>query len=72
MAHDGFARTIYPVHTPYDGDVIFAAGTGSLEGPADILRIGALGAEVVARAVLRAVETAVSLSGLPSSADLAR
>lgn len=72
MAHDGLARTIYPVHTPRDGDVIFAAGTGRLEGDPDVLVIGALAADVMARAVLRAVRSARGLPGYPAASDLAR
>ena len=54
MAHDGLARTIYPAHTPSDGDTLFALSTGG--GPeAGVGRIGALAAEAVARAVLDAV-----------------
>ncbi len=72
MAHDGLARTIYPVHTPWDGDVIFAAGTGRMEGDPDVLVIGALAADVMARAVLRAVWSARGVPGYPAAADLAR
>lgn len=72
MAHDGLARTIYPVHTPRDGDVIFAAGTGRLEGDPDVLIIGALAADVMARAVLRAVWSARGVPGYPAAVDLAR
>lgn len=70
MGHDGFARTIYPAHTPFDGDVIFAAGTGVWEGDVDLMRLGAVGADLVARAVLRAVATAEGLAGLPAARDL--
>lgn len=69
MAHDGLARTIYPVHTPSDGDALFALSTG--DGPeARVGRIGALAAEAVARAVLDAVRSAESLPGLPAVRDL--
>ena len=69
MAHDGLARTIYPVHTPSDGDTLFALSTG--DGPeARVGRIGALAAEAVARAVLDAVHSAESLPGLPAVRDL--
>ena len=44
MAHDGFARAIVPVHTPVDGDAIFALATGSRTGAADVGQIGALAA----------------------------
>lgn len=70
MADDGFARAIVPSHTPGDGDTLFSLATGSWDGPADLRRIGALGAEVVAEAILRAVEEAESLGGLPSASEL--
>ena len=69
MAHDGLARTIYPVHTPADGDTLFALSTG--RGPAArVGRVGALAAEAVARAVLDAVRSAESLPGYPAVGDL--
>jgi L-aminopeptidase/D-esterase-like protein len=70
MAHDGLARTIYPVHTPSDGDTIFAVATGALAARANHGAIGALAAEVMARAVLRAVMSARGIAGLPSYSDL--
>ena len=71
MAHDGLARTVYPVHTPGDGDTIFAAATGAISKRADHGAIGALAADVMAQAVLRAVMNARGLAGLPSYSDLA-
>jgi len=72
MAQAGLARAIYPVHTPLDGDVVFAAATGR-KALSDPLRgLSALGAEaanVVARAVARGVYEArpLDLAGaLPS------
>jgi len=70
MAHDGVARAIVPSHLPMDGDVIFSLATGRLDGPADVAVIGALAAEVVAEAILRAVEQATGLEGIPSATDL--
>jgi L-aminopeptidase/D-esterase-like protein len=70
MAHDGLARTINPVHTLGDGDVIFALGTGSV--PADINRVGALAAMVMAEAVANAVRSAESLLGVPCWRDIGR
>src|SRR5262245_45735301 len=72
MAHDGFARTIVPAHTPVDGDAIFALATGSLAVNADIGQVGALAAEAVADAVVRAVRQATSAAGVPALRDLAR
>jgi L-aminopeptidase/D-esterase-like protein len=71
MAQDGFARTIVPAHTPLDGDTIFALATGSLPNEADVMTIGALGADVMAQAVVRAVRAATGLPGLPAARDLA-
>jgi len=70
MAHDGFARSINPVHTAYDGDTIFAAAIGSVSTKVDHTMIGALGAEVMARAVNRAVMAAVSIPGYPAYRDV--
>lgn len=55
MAHDGLARSINPVHTMSDGDTIFGLATGRSGQAAGLTLLGALGAEVMATAVLRAV-----------------
>ena len=70
MSHDGLARTIYPIHTPSDGDTIFAAATGAIAAKANHGALGALAADVLAEAVLRAVKNARGLPGLPSVGDL--
>ena len=70
MAHDGLARVIAPAHTPYDGDTIFALATGDLAGDADLLTVGALGADAMATAVLRAVRAAAGIPGFPAARDL--
>jgi len=70
MAHDGLARSITPVHSLADGDTLFALATGTLDGEANVSRIGALAAEAVADAVLRAVRAAKGLPGLPAARDL--
>src|SRR4030043_48973 len=64
MAHDGLARTIRPAHTMLDGDTIFALATG--EHTADVNIVGAFGAEVFGRAILRAVRAAKSVAGIPA------
>ncbi len=71
MAHDGFARAINPTHTPGDGDTIFALATGTHDGPASLMTVGALAADVMAEAIVRAVRAATSLPGLPAASDLA-
>lgn len=70
MAHDGFARAIYPSHTMGDGDTIFALATGAQAGPADVSRIGALAAQVVADAIVRAARQATGIPGYPAARDL--
>lgn len=67
MADDGLARAINPVHTMSDGDTMFSLATGRWDGPADVSRIGALAAEVVAEAIVRAVARADSLAGFASA-----
>jgi len=69
MAQDGLARTIRPAHTMLDGDTIFALATGAKK--ADVNIVGAFGAEVFARAVMRAVWKAESAAGLPSATEVA-
>jgi L-aminopeptidase/D-esterase-like protein len=75
-AHDGLARSIFPAHTQLDGDTLFALGTGASGKQASMLLLAALAAEVTARATLRAVQAAGSVTTseglhLPSMADLA-
>jgi len=68
MAHDGLARTIRPVHTESDGDIVFALSLGNQPGAAGV--VGAVAAEVLAEAILRAVENATALHGIPATRDL--
>lgn len=70
MAHDGLARVINPVHTPADGDTIFALATGKSSRQANVMLIGALAAEAMAQAVVRAVKAAKGIAGLPSAAEM--
>ncbi len=65
MAHDGLARTIYPVHTQYDGDAVFALSCGNLEG-VELSLIGALAVIAAGEAILRAVRKARSIAGVPA------
>ena len=71
MAHDGFARAIVPSHTPSDGDAIFALATGRLDEPVGVGVVGALAAEAMAEAVVRAVRAAAGIPGYPAARDLA-
>jgi L-aminopeptidase/D-esterase-like protein len=73
MAHDGFARAISPVHTPNDGDTVFALATGTLDGEVNVGIVGALAAEAMADAIVRAATQSKGLPamGLPSISTLA-
>ena len=68
MAHDGYARSINPVHTSADGDSIYAASIGDVAADQDL--VGALAAEVVSEAIIRAVENAEGAYGYPALRDL--
>ena len=70
MAHDGYARALAPVHTPVDGDTIFVLATGSRSGPASVGQIGAIAADVMAAAIVRAARQATSVAGYPALRDL--
>jgi L-aminopeptidase/D-esterase-like protein len=70
MAHDGLARCINPVHTMADGDTLFALATGASGQAGHPTLLGALAAEAMTLAVLRAVRAARSLPGLPAAGDL--
>jgi L-aminopeptidase/D-esterase-like protein len=70
MAHDGLARAIVPAHTSGDGDAIFAMATGTQTGAADVDTIGALAADAMVEAILRAVRAATSIPGFPAARDL--
>ncbi|MCB4821096.1 P1 family peptidase [Roseicella aerolata] len=67
MAQDGLARSIRPIHTPFDGDTVFALATGRvpLSNPAMLARLGHLAADTLARAVARGVYAARSLGDRP-------
>ena len=70
MAHDGLARTIRPLHTSIDGDVVFSLSCGERSVSADVA--GALAADVLAQAVVNAVFAADARFGLPAARDLRR
>jgi L-aminopeptidase/D-esterase-like protein len=74
MAQTGFARAIYPVHAPMDGDVVFAASTAErqIDPLIGLTELGMVAANVVARAIARGVHTATALplpGALPSWRD---
>lgn len=79
MAHDGLALAIRPVHTPFDGDTLFALSLASQDaraahpagvGPLALAQLGAAASLVVGRAVLDAVRAATGLHGVPAAREL--
>jgi L-aminopeptidase/D-esterase-like protein len=70
MADDGLAKAISPSHTVGDGDTVFSLATARWDGEANLTVIGALAAEAMAEAIVRAVAKTDSLGGLPSAREL--
>ena len=74
MAQDGLARAIRPAHAPFDGDIVFALSTGAkpvdgggaAHGAITLTRLGALAADVLARAIARGVYEAEGLGRHPA------
>lgn len=64
MAHDGLARAVNPVHTMFDGDLFFGVGTGELgpPDPAELFHLLAAAADVVTRAMARAILAAETVT----------
>ena len=70
MAQGGLIKTISPVHTTFDGDLVFALATGECE--ADINLVGVLGEFVIAEAIKRAVKKADGFGILPAFKDITK
>jgi L-aminopeptidase/D-esterase-like protein len=70
MADAGIARAVTPAHTTADGDTVFALATARWDGRVEVTAIGALAADVVAEAIVRAVKQATAVAGIPAARDL--
>jgi L-aminopeptidase/D-esterase-like protein len=70
MADDGLARALAPSHTLGDGDTVFSLATGKWQGSANVTVIGALAADAMAQAIVRAATQARGSGGLPAARDL--
>lgn len=64
MAHDGYAKAIFPIHTPHDGDTIFTMATGEIE--TDITLLGSIAAEVVEKSIVNAIKNASDVKNILS------
>jgi L-aminopeptidase/D-esterase-like protein len=70
MGDDGFAKAIVPSHTVGDGDTVFALATGRWTGEANLSVLGAMAAEAMAEAIVRAAAAAQTANGVPSAREL--
>jgi L-aminopeptidase/D-esterase-like protein len=70
MADAGLARAVTPAHTTADGDTVFALATGRWNGRAELSDIGALAADALSEAIVRAVKQATAVAGIPAARDL--
>jgi L-aminopeptidase/D-esterase-like protein len=81
MAHDALALAIRPVHTPFDGDTIFVLGMGRADeqnttspgagaGVIELSTLGSAAVHTLARAIVKAIQHAETLHGLPAARDL--
>ncbi|WP_419726037.1 P1 family peptidase [Terrisporobacter petrolearius] len=70
MAHDGYAKSIFPIHTPHDGDSIFTMSTGKIEVDSDITLLGSLAAEVVEKSIINAIKNAENIKNIISYNEL--
>lgn len=68
MAHDGYARSIFPIHTQHDGDAIFTMATGEVKS--DVTLVGSLAVEVVEKSIVNAIKNAKQLGGIISHSEL--
>lgn len=68
MAHNGYARSIRPVHTSADGDSIYALSVGDISADMDL--VGTLAAQVMSEAILRGVTSAESAYGFLAAKEL--
>ncbi|MBI5583767.1 MAG: P1 family peptidase [Deltaproteobacteria bacterium] len=68
LAQNGLIGVIAPVHTLYDGDILFALSVGRVEAP--LMQVGILAQEMVQAAVIKAVQSADGLGRLPAWRDL--
>lgn len=68
MAHNGYARTMRPAHTMFDGDTIFTMCTNKVKS--DVTTVGMIAAQVMEKAILRGIKSAKSIFDIPSYYDI--
>ncbi len=70
MAHTGMAKVISPLNTVVDGDIVFAFSTGECKSKGDANSIGIVASELVSLSIVRAIEYAEGICGVPSFSDI--
>ncbi|HEX2372743.1 MAG TPA: P1 family peptidase [Actinomycetota bacterium] len=70
QAHDGMARAIFPVHTSFDGDTVFAVAVPRVPAAMDLVAF--LAEEALAAAIRAGVRAAGPVAGIPAASDLRR
>jgi L-aminopeptidase/D-esterase-like protein len=70
QAHDGMARAIFPVHTSFDGDTVFALAVPRVPAAMDLVAF--LAEEALAAAIRAGVRAAGTVAGIPAASDLGR
>jgi L-aminopeptidase/D-esterase-like protein len=70
QAHDGMARAIYPVHTSFDGDTVFALSVPRVPAAMDLVAF--LAEEALAAAIRAGVRAAGPVAGIPAASELGR
>lgn len=68
VAHNGYAKTIFPIHTPHDGDTIFTMATGEIE--TDMTLLSSIATEVVEKSVINAIKNVNSVKNIPAYKDI--
>ena len=68
MSHNGYAKAIFPIHTPHDGDTIFTIATGEVES--DVTLLGSIATEVVEKSIINAIKNAKSIDNIPSYEEI--
>ncbi len=68
MSHNGYAKAIFTIHTPHDGDTIFTIATGEVES--DVTLLGSIATEVVEKSIINAIKNAKSIDNIPSYEEI--
>ena len=68
VSHNGYAKAIFPIHTPHDGDTIFTMATGKIE--TDMTLLTSIATEVVEKSIINAIKNANTVKNIPAYKDI--